>query len=66
MLFREIYACAGQIRDVHIVKSNTRFANYGHVATEAEHLIAELAREDWLVGPAQTPFAQPMAITGVS
>lgn len=60
-LFRDVYAWAGQIRDVDITKGETRFANCRHVASEGDRLTRELARENWLVGLSTERFAERMA-----
>lgn len=60
-LFRDVYAWAGDIRDVDISKGTTRFANCQHIAAEGQRLTRELAAENWLEALSPDEFSQRMA-----
>ncbi|MDF1621369.1 Fic/DOC family protein [Pseudothioclava nitratireducens] len=60
-LFRDVYAWAGDIRDVDISKGATRFANCQHIVAEGQRLTQELAAENWLEALSPDEFSQRMA-----
>ncbi|MHC1791372.1 Fic/DOC family protein [Solidesulfovibrio sp.] len=49
-LFGDIYAWAGEVRDVDLAKGDCRFANCRHIQTAGEALFAALGREEALRG----------------
>ncbi|PTE19652.1 cell filamentation protein Fic [Cereibacter changlensis JA139] len=60
-LFQDVYAWAGQIRDLDIAKGQTRFANFRYIASEGNRLTEALAEESWLAGLNTGQFASRMA-----
>lgn len=46
IIFRDVYAWAGEIRTVQLVKDHTVFAMPEHIPTEAKRLFEALACED--------------------
>lgn len=61
ILFQDLYAWAGQIRQVDITKGQTRFCHMQNIEREAERLFQELAEEDHLCGLSFTQFIQRIA-----
>jgi cell filamentation protein len=49
-LFQDVYDWAGEIRSIDISKGSTRFCKVDRIAAEAEKVLAELAKVDWLQG----------------
>ncbi len=49
-LFGDIYEWAGQLRTIDIAKGGNAFAHHGYIATAAQPIFAQLAREKHLAG----------------
>ncbi len=60
-LFQDIYAWAGEVRDIDISKENTRFCNVNRVIPEAEKLFSKLAQLDYLENTERSSLIQLIA-----
>tara|TARA_R110001592_G_scaffold29089_1_gene105842 strand:- start:83 stop:670 length:588 start_codon:yes stop_codon:yes gene_type:complete len=60
-LFCNLYAWAGQIRNVDISKGGTRFCTADRIVPEASKLFTQLQQHDWLRGLSPELMAERMA-----
>ncbi|MBA3980638.1 MAG: cell filamentation protein Fic [Alcanivorax sp.] len=50
LLFRDVYAWAGELRTIDISKDSTRFCNQARIEPEARKIFARLSEDCWLEG----------------
>jgi cell filamentation protein, protein adenylyltransferase len=60
-IFQDIYAWAGEIRQVDMSKGNSPFAHVAYLASNAQTLFARLAQEQYLRGLPPDQFARRAA-----
>ena len=60
-LFAELYAWAGEIRDIAISKGNTRFCQPIFITREAARLFKKMESESWLHGLTHSEFCKKMS-----
>lgn len=60
-LFGDVYAWAGELRDVDIAKDDSFFAHHTYLEAAAHSLFAQLARENHLVGLDPPAFSARVA-----
>ena len=56
-IFQDIYTCAGELRQVDIIKDASRFAHFALLEDQANRLFASLAQENYLQGLSLEQFA---------
>jgi cell filamentation protein len=60
-LFGDVYAWAGELRDIDLAKDDCYFANHTHIVSAARPLFAKLAAEGYLTGLDTTAFSERAA-----
>lgn len=60
-LFGDVYAWAGEIRDIDLSRGATYFANHAHIVSAARPIFAELAAERHLAGADASQFSERVA-----
>ena len=60
-LFGDVYAWAGELRDIDLTKGDSYFANHAHIVSAARSLFAKLAEEDYLTGLDAAAFSERAA-----
>lgn len=60
-LFSDLYAWAGEIRNVDISKGGTRFCNCGRIEAEALKIFSNLQENNWLSGLERNDFCEKLA-----
>ena len=60
-LFGDVYAWAGELRDIDLAKGNSYFASHMHIASAARPVFAKLADEGYLTGLDKEAFSERAA-----
>lgn len=60
-LFGDIYAWAGELRDIDLAKGNSYFANHTRIVSAARPVFARLAEEGYLTGLDTAAFSERAA-----
>lgn len=60
-LFGDVYAWAGELRDIDLAKGNSYFANHTHIVSAARPVFAKLADEGYLTGLDTAAFSERAA-----
>ena len=60
-LFGDVYAWAGELRDIDLAKGNRYFANHTHIVSAARPIFAKLATEGCLIGLDTAAFSERAA-----
>jgi len=60
-LFGDVYAWAGELRDIDLTKGDSYFANHAHIVSAARSIFAKLAAEDYLTGLDEAGFSERAA-----
>lgn len=60
-LFSDLYAWAGEIRNVDISKGGTRLCNCGRIEAEALKIFSNLQENNWLSGLERNDFCEKLA-----
>lgn len=60
-LFGDVYAWAGELRDIDLAKGNSYFANHLHIVSAARPVFAKLADEGYLTGLDTAAFSERAA-----
>ena len=60
-LFGDVYAWAGELRDIDLAKGNSYFANHPQIVSAARPVFAKLAEEGYLTGLDAAAFSERAA-----
>ena len=60
-LFGDVYAWAGEIRDIDLAKGNSYFANHTHIVSASRPIFTKLATEGYLTGLDAEAFSERAA-----
>ena len=60
-LFGDVYAWAGELRDIDLAKGDSYFANHMHIVSAARPIFAKLATEGYLTGLDTAAFSERAA-----